>query len=70
MFVTITEAITNFKYKQAHQRAFNKLFYRTLEGGVIPKVDLDKELEKMGEELSLEDLAAKNLINMYKKLNK
>lgn len=70
MNITIEEAIINFKYKQAHQRAFNKLFYQILDGGVIPKVDLDKFAEGINAESgSLTDLAYKNLINTYRKLN-
>jgi len=67
--ITIEEATTNFKYKQEHRRAFQNLFYQRLDGGVIPKMDLDALMEGQKEDKSLYALACKNLIKKYKELN-
>lgn len=67
--ITIEETITNFKYKQEHQRAFKNLFYQWLSGNVAPKVDLDVLLEEQKEDTSLYALACRNLTKRYKELN-
>jgi hypothetical protein len=70
MNITTKEGITNFKYKQEHQRAFKNLFYQWLSGNVAPKVNLDALLEGQKGDTSLYALACRNLINTYRKLNK
>jgi hypothetical protein len=66
MNITIAEAITNFKYKQAFHRAFNKLFYTTVDGRILPKVDIDG-IEAGPDELT--NLAYQNLIDRFKREN-